>query len=223
MKRFVKRLIQAKPRKEAEELRFHLDRVNKSAFSEIQKKYKEVDPYPGSSKYLDIGVWMQTALSRARLLKMAQRKRSTILDLGAGAAYFPFICQNLGHKVMALDCEELELYRALTSCLGVKRIEHTIRPFEPLPPSAVRYDLITAFSICFNGHDTPALWGVKEWDFILGDLCEHYAHPDTEIFFIFNREPSGEFYSQALQQYFQANGGECSGNRVRLLARNLME
>src|SRR2546428_6601423 len=90
-----------------------------------------------------------------------------------------------------------EIFRAL----GLQRIIARIEPFQPLPAFDRKFDLITAFMICFNGHKRPALWGPKEWSFFLDDL-ETRLNPGGRIRLGFNREDDGSFYSGDLRRFF---------------------
>ena len=195
-----------------------ISRIDAARFARIRNQYAAADPYPGYSKYLDLELWMARAIERAKSLNIQGRKPSRILDIGAGSVYFPFVCAQSGHSVMALDRQEPRMYVDLADLLAVPRISHTIKALEPLPEMEGRFDLITAFSICFNGHNTPQLWDVDEWTFFLRDLATNFAHDETQIHLVFNQEPSGEFFSAALQKLFASYGGSCESDTVRLTA-----
>jgi hypothetical protein len=97
---------------------------------------------------------------------------------------------------------------------GIERTEAEIRPYRGIPPLGTRFDLISAHQICFNGHASSELWGVKEWDFFLGDMRENHLKPGGMIALEFNEEPSNEFYSGELRQWFEAQDARMFRGRV---------
>ena len=79
---------------------------------------------------------------------------------------------SLGHSGVGLDMDRLSMFREITRLLGVRRVVQQIQAFRPLPSFGQKFDVITAFMICFNNHKMPGLWGVPEWEFFLDDLGE---------------------------------------------------
>jgi hypothetical protein len=92
-----------------------------------------------------------------------------------------------------------------------------IQPYVRLPKFRQKFDLITAFMICFNGHKSPKLWGADEWKFFLDDLNTHLK-PHGRVCLDFNREPDGSFYSPELARLFAERGGELNERTVLLPA-----
>jgi len=55
----------------------------------------------------------------------------------------------------------------MIASLSLTRYEQAIMPFKPLSlPSRKKYDLISAFMICFDGHGTDEMWGTDKWNFL---------------------------------------------------------
>ena len=77
--------------------------------------------------------------------------------------------------------------REMMRMLELPRVIWRVNAFQPLPDLGRKFDLITAFMICFNGHKSPALWGPEEWEFFLDDL-ETRLKPRGRIYLSFNRE-----------------------------------
>ena len=63
--------------------------------------------------------------------------------------------------------DRVSMFREITRLLGVRRVVQQIEAFRPLPSFGQKFDVITAFMICFNNHKMPGLWGVPEWEFFL--------------------------------------------------------
>jgi len=84
-----------------------------------------------------------------------------------------------------------------------------------LPDLGERFDLVTAFSICFNGHKRANLWTSKEWAFFLNDLEKRFLRAGGEIFLGMNPEEDGSFYTPALKQFFIERGAQIDRSKVR--------
>jgi hypothetical protein len=84
-----------------------------------------------------------------------------------------------------------------------------IERFVPLPFEDRRYDLITAFWICFNRHRQPDEWGVEEWRYFVGDATRK-LRPGGRLWLDLNENPERygalRFYDQSTLEYFQSVG-----------------
>ena len=140
-------------------------------------------------------------------------RRGSILDLGCGAGYFLYIAQLLGHSGVGLDIDRLPMFREITSLLGVRRVVQRIEAFRPLPDLGKKFDLITAFMICFNDHKMPGLWKVPEWEFFLDDLAKHLTSRGR-IWLELNQEYDGTFYTPELKEFFQKRGAKINDHKI---------
>jgi SAM-dependent methyltransferase len=136
-----------------------------------------------------------------------------ILDLGCGAGYFLYIAQLLGHSGLGLDMDRVAMFRDITRLLGVRRVVQRIEAFRPLPDFGQKFDLITAFMICFNDHKMPGLWKTPEWDFFLDDLAKHLK-PRGRVWLELNQEYDETFYTPELKEFFQKRGGKIDEQKV---------
>ena len=100
-----------------------------------------------------------------------------------------------------------------TLMLGVQRVIWRVQPFVPLPDLGDKFDLVTAFMICFNNHKMPDLWGVPEWEFFLDDLVRHLS-PRGRVWLEFNMEWDGTFYTPHLRDYFESRGAKVDNQKV---------
>ncbi len=189
--------------------------IDAEQFETIRRRY--VTEKPGSAwlKYLDLETWMAINLRRVRDLELDRGSPKRILDLGCGAGYFLFISRCLGHDVVGLDIDEAPIFGELMRMLGLERVIWRVQPFVPLPDLGERFDLITAFMICFNGHKSPNLWRVKEWQFFLDDLETHLT-PQGRICLGFNREKDGSLYTEELCQFLESRGARIFSDNVVL-------
>jgi SAM-dependent methyltransferase len=161
-------------------------------------------------KYLDLLYWLRSKLRIALEQKMHERPPLRLLDLGAGAGHFPFLCRRLGHRVTALDLGHIEVYNRLIAFFEVDRIDFEIRPLQPLPRFGERFDLVTGFMVGFNKKSKNELWGEPEWLYFLRDLGRNVMSDEGRLVLklIRNNEKAGwHFYDRELMNFARAHGG----------------
>lgn len=189
--------------------------IDKKSFSVLNEQYKDVAPDPGYSKYLNYPFWTMRNLWHVYILGIQRSNPISILDIGTGAGYFPYICSKLGHNVIATDIDTDPMFNDLIDFLNVKRVINEIKANEPLPKFGVKFDLVTGFMVCFNGHTTTHLWTSAEWDFFLKDLCQNHCNAGAEIYFTLNAErDTNLWYTEELYGYFLKTGAEIDGERI---------
>src|SRR6476646_6119252 len=190
-----------------------IETIDPVEFEQIRRRYRVADPGADWPKYLDLDRWIGVNIRRIRQLELDLARPKRILDLGCGAGYFLYIAQLLGHSGLGLDMDRLSMFREVTRLLGVRRIVQQIEAFRPLPDFGQKFDLITAFMICFNNHKMPDLWKVAEWEFFLNDLAKHLT-PRGRVWLELNQEYDGTFYTPELREYFQKRGARITEQKV---------
>ncbi len=191
--------------------------IDLNEFKKYQKKFKDADPAPGASKYLDISYWMEKKLYDVYALGLHRSKPVNIFDIGTGFGYFPYLCNHFGHNTVALDLDETEMYNEVVKFLNIDRRTMAITAYEKLPDLGCKFDLITAFSICFNGHNNKgaSLWGVDEWDFLLNDLVKNHMNEGGKMLWKLNLEAkTNRYYTENLLKYFLSKGATVNGRSV---------
>ncbi len=181
----------------------------------IRSKTKEDDLT--EKKYLNYRFWSKECLIRFYRLKLHKSDRSLrVLDLGTGFGFFPHICNELGHQAECLDSPESDLYRQITKTFDLKRYEETIHAFKriDLNGNSNKYDLVTAFMICFNNHKSPDLWKIDEWKFFILDLYNNHLNENGSIYLSFNQEENGMFFDSNLEEFFRKNSYAVDNNNV---------
>jgi SAM-dependent methyltransferase len=173
----------------------------------------EATRYP---KYLDVDRFLRMNIRRAQDLRLNITPPLRVLDLGSGAGYFLHVCRYLGHTGMGLDMAEPPMFGEMFELLGLQRVVWRIEAFTPLPAIEGRFDLITAFSICFNGHKSDRVWGVPEWKFLLDNLRNDLLAPGGKIYFDLNPEADGSSITPALRTFFEQQGGSIDRSKVRI-------
>ena len=179
----------------------------------VCQKYRvpgEVKAWP---KYTNVDPWIENAVFHVRSLRLDRGPKLSILDIGSGAGYFLFVLKHLGHEVFGLDLDEPQFYGEMFGLLGLERVIWRIEAFQPLPSIARKFDLITAFAICFNGHGSDKVWGPKEWEFFLDDLNNRYLNPRGRVVLALNPEPYGR-YTPELRDFLIRRGAAIERNRI---------
>ena len=189
--------------------------IDPDQFRAIHQRHHVPNPGDAPEKYLELRRWLEVNIRRIRDLDLDCGSRRRILDLGSGAGYFLYICKWLGHDVLGLDLAESPMFNDLTQLLGVPRLIARIERYKPLPKFDGRFDVITAYMICFNDHKTDHIWGPAEWDFFLNDATQ-YLNPGGRIHLELNQEFDGTCYTPELRAYFQRRGALVVNNRVTL-------
>ena len=187
--------------------------IDRAGFAAIHDRHAVENPGEDWPKYLDLQKWIRINLLRIRGLGLDYGRRRRVLDIGSGAGYFLYICKWFGHESLGLDIDDVPMYPEMTRMLGLKRVVWRVAAFVPLPDLGEKFDLITAFMICFNGHKSAALWGPREWDFFLDDLARH-LQPRGRIWLEFNREFDGNFISDELRAFFRDRGARTEAQQV---------
>jgi SAM-dependent methyltransferase len=190
-----------------------IETIDPAGFEQIRQRYAVADPGADWPKYLDLDRWIGVNIRRIRQLELDLARPKQILDLGCGAGYFLYIAQLLGHSGVGLDMDRLPMFREITRLLGVRRVVQRIQAFRSLPNFGQKFDVITAFMICFNNHKMPGLWGVPEWEFFLDDLRKHLK-PRGRVWLELNQEYDGTFYTPELKEFFQKRGAKIDEHKI---------
>jgi SAM-dependent methyltransferase len=142
-----------------------------------------------STRYGDARLWMRRALKEARLIGLVNsRKPLSILDLGTGPGYFPYICERLGHRCIGLDVPEGPPFcQGVHRWLGLTVVQHEIKAAKPLPDLG-RFDLVTAFRAHFHHvRAEKRLWTLSEWSYFLDNLRDQVLSERGELILRLNR------------------------------------
>jgi SAM-dependent methyltransferase len=199
--------------------RFHLETkrvvetIDPRGFEQIRQRYAVEGPTADWPKFLDLERWIDINIRRIREIEIDLMRPKRILDLGCGTGYFLYIAQLLGHQGLGIDLDELPMFGDLTRLLGVRRVIWQINAFDPLPDALGKFDLITAFLICFNRHKQTNVWGVPEWEFFLDDLAKHLTSRGR-VWLELNQEYDGTFYTPDLKEFFQQRGAKIDRHKV---------
>jgi SAM-dependent methyltransferase len=166
------------------------------------------------SKYLDARKWLARNIDYAKRFGWLLDPPRDTLDLGCGAGYFLFVMRQLGSNVLGLDLED-PIFNDILRVLQIERVPFRIKRREKLPDFGGRkFDLITAWMICFNDYDRDeTIWGPRDWDYLLNDLTEKLT-PKGRIVFYFNAQRPRRIHSRELWKYF--------GSRADLLDSRLI-
>lgn len=152
-------------------------------------KYKDDTGHPQYKKYFNAAYWLRQNVQRALYLGLNRAQPQNILDIGAGFGYFPYVAKFYGHNVIGIDLPGDTLFNKASDYLNIDRRDHRIDSNTPMPSYGVKFDLITAFQICFNGHIEGEVWGEDEWAFFLNDLFENHVNAGGRVYLGLNWSP----------------------------------
>ena len=190
-----------------------IETIDTARFEQIRQRYAVANPGADWPKYLDLERWIEINIRRIRELELDLSRPKRILDLGCGAGYFLYIARLLGHSGLGLDIDRVSMFREVTRLLSVHRVVQRIEAFRPLPDLGQKFNLITAFMICFNDHKMPGLWKVPQWEFFLDDLAKHLT-PRGRVWLELNQEYDGTFYTPELKEFFQKRGAKIDEHKI---------
>ena len=165
-------------------------------------------------KYLDVEQHLKLNIRRVQDLNLHRQTPRDVLDIGCGGGFFLFILQQLGHRPLGLDVDEIPLFADLVDLLEVERRIYAVRAFEPMPDFGRKFDWITSFSTAFHGVEGQEWrWGVPEWEFFIDDLKRH-LRPGGRIFFGLNPSYGGTFYTPEIHDLFLKRGARVERENV---------
>jgi len=192
-------------------------------WQEVRDEYQRNPTSAG--KYAMPRHWLTLNAWRAGQLELHRSSGLQILDIGCGPAFFLAVCRALGHHAIGVDAPESymtpverRIYASLIGILGLERSVSSllIEKFVPLPYPEAKFDLITAYWICFNLHRQPGEWGVEEWRFFVEDAVRRLC-PTGRLLLELNENPERygalRFYDKPTLEYFRSKG-TVTGGRV---------
>jgi SAM-dependent methyltransferase len=170
-----------------------------------------------AAKYFDYKYWLRYNIKKAAFLGLHRQKGLRILDIGCGPCWFLHTCEHFGHEIVGLDIPysfmtpvEQWVYAQLSQILscGDLIIHYRIEPFTSIPIEG-KFDLITAFLVCFNNHKKSGTWHIKEWAFFIDDIQQH-LYNGGRLFFELNSDiksfPDLYFYDRETFDLFSSKG-----------------
>jgi 2-polyprenyl-3-methyl-5-hydroxy-6-metoxy-1,4-benzoquinol methylase len=198
-----------------------IKRLESGDLESIKNKYKNLNAK--YCKYFDHYKTSLFALKRCIMLGLPFSSRKKILDLGCGFGVFGLHAKSFGHEYTGLDMwDEADvnshLFRDVFEALhpGKKRIDERIEKFQKLNKIDQKYDIITAFQICFTLFNSEQAWDVSEWRFFLLDLDAHLLENGVILLAFSKPEKSQLFRSQGVESFFYTIGAEINGPYVKL-------
>jgi SAM-dependent methyltransferase len=173
-----------------------------------------------SFKFLDVRTFLTTTLLRAYRLGLHSSQPLSVLDVGTGVGYFPFICEHYGHSAIAIDRDGNRVFEDVTRWLGVDRRSCEIKAGTALPQLGKRFDLVTAFMVNFDRFSERgyAPWGVSEWEFFLKDIVENHLRSGGRLVLQLNPHTHSQ---KDVLRYFSNRGAIITNDWVEF--RNLIE
>jgi len=185
-----------------------LSTIDQEALDDLRQKYPRHPDSPKINQFEDARYWVRINLKRVQDLWLDRSRPIRILDLGCGSGFFLYICKLFHHEIVGLDRDTNPLFRGTTELLGVPRVPSDIHPCLPLPDLGEKFDLVTAYRICFQrmekqGKGVWKEWGPKEWTFFLNDIRSRFLKPDGRILLDFNPRTDGTYFDEPVRESFR--------------------
>ena len=172
------------------------------------------------TKYLDVNKWLTLNIRYAKELGLIEKPPKSVLDLGCGGGFFLVVCRMLGSRVLGLDLDKDIVLNEMIQLFKLERVTWRIRAFVKLPDFRRKFDLITAFMICFNFPPKHPYWGPRQWDFFLDDMSDRLL-PEGRLLLSLNKQPDGNEYDDTLKAFFESREGVVTGKRIVFTATGL--
>lgn len=165
-----------------------LHSIDQEAFKALLQ-FKDDTGHPQYKKYFNAAYWLRLNVQRSLYLGLNRMQPKSVLDIGAGFGYFPYVAKFYGHNVIGIDLPDDVLFEKASQFLNVKRQEYRIEPKTAMPSFGQKFDLVTAFQVCFNGHIEGNIWQEADWDFFLKDLFSNHMNEGGKLYMELNWSP----------------------------------
>ena len=160
--------------------KFHLSTIrkelNQKGYGEFIKEREKIE---GSrNKYFNLSIHLPNYFYYIQKLGLDKTTSKSILDIGTGMGYFPFMCSVLGHEVQAIDTGIEDNYTGSVKKLDVPLDFQFVYAFEPIKTFNRKFDVVTAFRTVFDRQkeDLHTNWGVKEWGYFIQDIKTNFLN-----------------------------------------------
>ncbi len=198
--------------------------VDQAELQRIRAQYSEMGERPDVfwTKYLDVEKWLKVNVRYAKNYGLIAKPPRRVLDLGCGGGYFLVVCRRLGSRVVGIDLDKDRVLNEMIAVFKLRRVVQEIRAFVTLPKFWRKFDLITAFMICFNYPSNQPAWGVPEWEFFLDDVSGRLTRGGRVILGLNRDLVDGTLYTDAVKSYFEQRGAAIDGKHVVFSQRELV-
>ncbi len=127
--------------------------------------------------------------------QISTKNSSSILDIGTGMGYIPYIFKHNGYDVSCFDMVGCaDIFNKSCKMLGVKKHDFTISKYNRIINFNKKFDIINASLICFNQHREKDFWLKDEWMFFLSDIYNNQLNNGGVLYLGFNSEDDSKFY-----------------------------
>ena len=127
--------------------------------------------------------------------KISTKNSASVLDVGTGMGYLPYILKYNGYDVTCFDMAGCaEIFNKSCEILGIKKVDFTIKKCESIMNFNKKFDIINATLLCFNQHRETDFWLKDEWLFFLRDIYDNQLNDNGILYLGFNSEIDNKFY-----------------------------
>lgn len=198
-----------------------LDDIDWLQFKDLRHKYPYRPGSPQINRFEDIVYWIAINVERAQDLWLDRAPPMRVLDLGAGAGYFLYVCKYFGHEALGFDIDSDPLFGATIERLAVRRVIGSVERQTPLPDLGPKFNLVTAHRICFHriGKASDRLeWSTDDWEFFINDIRTRFLEHNGRLLLDFNPRPDGStFFTPEMRKFFTSRGARIFRSKALLM------
>jgi len=109
-------------------------------------------------------------LSVAHYLKLHETKGKTLIDIGTGAGWFPYICKLYGHTCIGTDELNRDNYQPIYDWLELDIRDELVCPHTPFGLTE-KVDYVVTLRSFFPNR--PNVWEMEEWKYFFNDIIKN--------------------------------------------------
>lgn len=135
--------------------------------------------------------YIQEKLSVAHYLNLHNTSNKTLIDIGTGAGWFPYICKLYGHNCIGTDELNRDNYQPIYDWLNLDirgDLVYSRKPFE----LTEKVDYVVTLRSFFPNR--PKVWEIDEWKYFFKDIIKNIK-PEGGLYLGCNTGQKGK-YSQ---------------------------
>jgi len=128
------------------------------------------------NRYLGDAVekYIQEKLSVANYLGLHKTSGKTLIDIGTGAGWFPYICRLYGHDCIGTETIHTDIFKKtyvpIYEYLNLKVTDDLVFSNKPFTLSN-KVDYIVTLRSFFNNR--PTVWEINEWKYFFKDILKN--------------------------------------------------
>ena len=135
--------------------------------------------------------YIQEKLSVAHYLGLHESKNKTLIDIGTGAGWFPYICKLYNHRCIGTDVLGRSEYDPIYEALKIEVTGDLVYARQPFGLNIKAHYIISLRSFFPN---RPTVWEMEDWKYFFRDIKKNILK-DGGIYLGCNTGQKGKYSS----------------------------